>query len=175
LDNLRTFRYWKVDHLKIGLFWAATKWWFIPFIVLSSYGLYLFRSKARCTYGLLELLVGLGAIITSVRTPSEPDLSHFIAVLGGVYIVVRGLDNYDQGMKELHGRIGQEDFYDAIVESWFRFKLDGAGYEKLRKSVIASQSALAEIGDGNANLDTTSDRRNDVVWTLLSNSFSEVR
>jgi hypothetical protein len=96
-------------------------------LLVVAVGLYALRVRFRLLYGLLELAVGiiiaLGAINAYIaalgrenvpivgggiwhRPPegwlhwSSPSIA-FLAVLGAVYILVRGLDNIGEGLNEL--------------------------------------------------------------------------
>jgi hypothetical protein len=78
--------------------WAAGQWWFAYLVVVLSYAFFMLRLRARSIYGVVEVLVGITAIFAAVSKPEDADLAHLIAVLGGAYIVVRGLDNINEGL-----------------------------------------------------------------------------
>lgn len=84
---------WAFQHL--GLF-------LMPAIVVGACGLFSLRGYWPTPYGLLEILVGLWAVnrvnllVLSTETA--------FGVLGGVYIMIRGLDNVAKGL-EAEGRL----------------------------------------------------------------------
>lgn len=66
--------------------------------------LYKFRLKQRVLYGVSEIMVGVTVTVFHARTSypaghlDNPEL--YIAILtAGIYLIVRGLDNIDQGIK----------------------------------------------------------------------------
>lgn len=66
--------------------------------------LYKFRSKQRVLYGISEVLVGIAVTVsrvqTSFSTEHQNNVDLYIAVLtAGVYLIVRGLDNIEVGLK----------------------------------------------------------------------------
>lgn len=86
------------------LSWASSKPWFIPVSLVLAYVLYVLRTKVRYAYAVVEIIVGIAAICTSVTVSASSDIGHLVAVLGGIYIVVRGLDNLDTGLATLHNK-----------------------------------------------------------------------
>lgn len=50
-------------------------------------------------YGSFELLVGASSIIFAISKYSEDVQAEVISLLGGIYIIVRGCDNIDRGLK----------------------------------------------------------------------------
>ncbi|WP_247841628.1 hypothetical protein [Pseudomonas sp. MWU12-3103b] len=89
--------------------------------------LFLVRLKWRATYGLSE--VGVGFLIASHRAYGEQVLNNvnsdfYLAVLvGGIYLVVRGLDNFYQG-REL-----EKDPVMKLI-SWVRSNAPITNFEK---------------------------------------------
>jgi len=71
-------------------------------LVLGSI-LFYFRLRLRATYGLTEAMVGLTVagyrVHTDLGTPNLDHNSFYLTMLtAGVYLVVRGFDNIDQGL-----------------------------------------------------------------------------
>lgn len=81
------------------------------FMLVSSAVIYRMRCRRRLTYGSIELIVGLiqtflaaSAAFNFFLNPSPPNTSDefskaMLQVIAGMYIVVRGLDNMEQGAK----------------------------------------------------------------------------
>lgn len=95
--------------------------------VASSYAAYATRTFKRVAYGISELLFGLGSIMISVYTvvvgsfidssiaPKDIDIGQPIfGFLAGVYIIVRGLVNIEDGMKQ--GPLTPRLVYRIIVD-----------------------------------------------------------
>lgn len=59
-------------------------------------GLYMFRCRWRTYYGVLEMAFGM-LVATNFIYPVHGDIWPYIQMMGGVYIVVRGLDNLNHG------------------------------------------------------------------------------
>jgi hypothetical protein len=66
--------------------------------VLVGLVLYHVRGRYQFLYGMVEVCVALLAIFVSIGTPSSIALNKIVGILGGVYILVRGLDNIDKGL-----------------------------------------------------------------------------
>lgn len=61
--------------------------------------LFWFRQRYRTSYGLLETLVGAWISANAFPLQSSLDVASGLQVLGGLYVVVRGLDNVGNGLK----------------------------------------------------------------------------
>ena len=81
------------------------------FWVVVAVGFYRIRCWSRLLYGAMEVVAGIGVIILGEFPPKAitaaastwtlgSRAAHMLALMGGVYIVVRGLDNIDQGLPE---------------------------------------------------------------------------
>ena len=90
----------------LGSPWVRLLAWMV--LVLIAFSLYQLRKYLRSVYGCAEILVGLAtcwtgllAIGDQVRAASQTsNLAAALALSGGVYIIVQGLDTYEQGRKE---------------------------------------------------------------------------
>lgn len=77
-------------------------WWLLMLLPLAGISFYTLRSHKPLSYGLAEIAVGL---FTSgqLLLPGSPISSYgpvqFLQIVGGIYIVVRGLDNLSKGLK----------------------------------------------------------------------------
>jgi hypothetical protein len=94
--------------------WATNQPWFIAASALVAWRLYAARENYRFGYGAAEVFVGVAAVIAAVLKPTSgdpqvykhvDDLSHAISVVGGIYIIVRGLVDMDEGMKDFLPRL----------------------------------------------------------------------
>ena len=85
---------------------AVTLFW-----VVVAVAFYRIRCWSRLLFGAIEIVAGIGVIIIGEFPPNAvataanvwtlgSRAAHMLALLGGVYIVVRGLDNIDQGLPE---------------------------------------------------------------------------
>jgi rRNA-processing protein FCF1 len=77
-------------------------WGTIAIIPVLGILLFLIRSKWRLIYGLTEFLIGFSAAIR-VFLPNfdytQLHPSEMFQIIGGLYIIVRGLDNIDKGIE----------------------------------------------------------------------------
>jgi hypothetical protein len=82
---------------------------FVALTVCAGLFFYWLRGQFRFIYGLCEIVVALVVIyltfyphtynlVTRMPTFSEMILSKSIGVLGGIYIMVRGLDNMEKAL-----------------------------------------------------------------------------
>lgn len=80
---------------------TVSVWGTLIILAAVAFGLYAIRGRFPLMYGMAEILVGFAtAASTFVPGRSSPvGPKNFFAVLGGVYIVVRGLDNVGKGLK----------------------------------------------------------------------------
>lgn len=60
--------------------------------------LYRFRGTNPLFYGLAEVFFGVTAILVSISSSSPEIVGKLVALSGGIYIIVRGLDNIDEGL-----------------------------------------------------------------------------
>jgi hypothetical protein len=94
--------------------------WFIPVAALAAWLLYILRARALCVYAVSEILAGVAAISASVYGNSASDFARVIAVLGGTYIIVRGLDNFDKGLPQLKQWLPTR-LADGLQRRWDRY------------------------------------------------------
>jgi hypothetical protein len=92
---------------------TITIWGTIGFIAVAGPILYALRSRMRIVYGVAEVMVGYYTAANAVLTTSNDRSREVLAVLGGVYIVVRGLDNVGKtaegtSLQPLWGRFSGE-------------------------------------------------------------------
>lgn len=66
--------------------------------VVCSVFMYWCRGKEPFAYGLLEIVVGIGTISLVLFTATGDLLARLFGILGGGYIIVRGMDNADKGL-----------------------------------------------------------------------------
>ena len=79
-------------------------WWLTligtTLILMIGFGLFFFKKRNQRLYGLAEIGFALAvgwASIRGVRSTSE--IASWLAVLAAAYLIVRGLDNYEEGRK----------------------------------------------------------------------------
>ena len=80
-------------------------WWFRAIatlvVLLCGVALFLFRKHHQAMYGLSEIFFATAVIWTSIaRAQTTLDAASLIAIVGGAYLTVRGLTNYDDGRKK---------------------------------------------------------------------------
>lgn len=90
----------------IALKWMADHLGPLAFLSAFPIGLilYVFRVRARGSYGVFEIVFGMVAAMAGVSTiRAEPDrmFEGILAVGAGLYVIVRGLDNLQQGSTSL--------------------------------------------------------------------------
>jgi hypothetical protein len=69
----------------------------VPAIGLSAF-LYWLRGRLPLIYGSLEIFVGMLSLSITTQGHVADLLTKLIGVSGGVYIIIRGLDNVDKGI-----------------------------------------------------------------------------
>jgi hypothetical protein len=91
---------------------------------------FLFRKHLRAEYGYLEVLVGLGLVSSYfpaeytklVETASQFSMAveyrtKLLSLLGGIYVIVRGLDNIDQGVKQWDEKFAKQEESKQAAEA----------------------------------------------------------
>jgi hypothetical protein len=68
----------------------------VPSIATAIF-LYRIRGRHPLFYGTIEISVSVLAILVSIGASNNP-LNKIVAVLGGIYIFIRGMDNVDKGL-----------------------------------------------------------------------------
>jgi len=66
--------------------------------VAIGIGLYRLRGNNPTVYGIGEVLVSLVTILFSIASAANGLLATSLGLLGGIYVMVRGLDNIDKGL-----------------------------------------------------------------------------
>jgi len=68
--------------------------------------LFILRKKKRIKYGLIEIIVGLltlASVIINPTTDTTTDtttgITDILKLFGGIYITIRGMDNFEKGLK----------------------------------------------------------------------------
>jgi len=79
----------------INVEWFQKTMLLLVFII--SYLLYLFKIKRQVYYGLTEILLGVITIFITIFHFNE-SVSDILKILGGFYIIIRGLNNIDAGI-----------------------------------------------------------------------------
>ena len=71
-------------------------------IIPTIIGLFILRKKKRCKYGLIEIIVGILAIASAIFQPTidaTTGITDVLKLFGGIYITIRGMDNFEKGLK----------------------------------------------------------------------------
>ena len=103
---------------------ASTHSWLVGVSIAVGYLLYVFRTKRRTAYGITEIVVGITTVWFSALDASQgPNIGHLVATLGGIYIIVRGLDNVDNGMDDFCRRLPR-GIGPEVQKLWKRFRWD---------------------------------------------------
>ena len=63
-----------------------------------GFGLWIFRKVQRASYGVAEILFGICAAAANAWAPGDSALANALTLAASIYVVVRGLDNVDQGL-----------------------------------------------------------------------------
>jgi hypothetical protein len=74
--------------------------WFMPPVFIGAVLFYRLRGTRPIIYGVVEVLIGISAIWAGIYLSQPPFLTQGLATLGGIYIIVRGLDNFRRGLSD---------------------------------------------------------------------------
>ncbi|MEK7993296.1 MAG: PIN domain-containing protein [Planctomycetota bacterium] len=77
-------------------------WGTVFALAILATGLFIFRQRNRLGYGVMEVLAGLGlgfSVFYPAFDYSKLSALQYLQALGGVYVVVRGLDNIGTGIE----------------------------------------------------------------------------
>ena len=116
--------FWRNAYIWLGqiFLWSTSQVWFIPAAVLEAWVLYQIRIRARVLYGVTEVFVGIAAVTSPVANDPQANLAHLLGIAGGVYIVIRGFDNIENGVKAFE-RPPFHALSDEVSMLWYRFTL----------------------------------------------------
>lgn len=92
---------------------TSNPWSIGPFVALSLL-LYKIKKRQPLLYGTLEILIGISAIwfsITTSQVAANP-VQKLITISGGVYIIVRGIDNASKQVEPIARA------YTLLLELW---------------------------------------------------------
>jgi rRNA-processing protein FCF1 len=82
---------------------SASTWGTLIILVLGGFSFFIFRNNYRLQYGLVEYLFGFYItlrVFTSKTFNYELlEMIDFIQIVGGIYVMVRGLSNFSEGIK----------------------------------------------------------------------------
>jgi hypothetical protein len=94
-----TIEFWKPY---VGTFYLQLA--FTVLVILIGFGLFVLRNRRRDIYAVLEIFVGIFAAVyasnelVDATTPNSLTKA-VVATVGGLYIIVRGLDNLQQAQQ----------------------------------------------------------------------------
>lgn len=63
-----------------------------------GFAVYRMRGSRPFMFGIAELWVAIIAIFLSITTPNQGILTKLLGITGGLFIMVRGMDNMDKGL-----------------------------------------------------------------------------
>ncbi|SRR6266516_1215433 len=66
-------------------------------LAVVAYVLFLVRENARSWYGAAEIIIGVALCWAGLGAAQTASLAASASAIGGVYVTVRGLDNWKQG------------------------------------------------------------------------------
>jgi hypothetical protein len=98
----------------------------IILILATCYGFYLIRHFFRLAYGMVEILIGLVAIFGAMgRAPQvvdDPatDPLLLVQLAAGMYIIIRGFDNFAQAEPFAGGNVAFRGLWELIRARWRR-------------------------------------------------------
>jgi hypothetical protein len=91
------YNYWRVAYEFLLQFFP--KGLLIPLVgSLLGFTLYLIRTIARVEYGMVEIMFGGIGMVGAANAVTSDTATLLIQVAGGIYIIVRGLDNIKAGL-----------------------------------------------------------------------------
>lgn len=65
-----------------------------------GFGLWTFRKFQRGAYGAVEIVFGVAAAASIAWSPGSSPVANTLALAASIYVVVRGLDNVDNGIPD---------------------------------------------------------------------------
>jgi hypothetical protein len=72
--------------------------WFTPLWLVIGVALFWMRGYLPKSYGMVEISVGLTAIFYAIIAPIDRLPPKLLAMAAGIYVIVRGLDNFEKGL-----------------------------------------------------------------------------
>ena len=81
-------------------FATSNRRWMLTFGIMLSVGLFYLRKYCRWFYGAIEISVGLLALGHFNTEPSHDLIPWIVLYAGPIYVIIRGLDNFDRGISD---------------------------------------------------------------------------
>jgi hypothetical protein len=100
---------WSISNVRLHIRWESVLVFFqsgwgtmlaTAIVVIAGCSLYILRATRRATYGIMEFCFAVAVCWVSVRKLNLEDFGAWAVVLSSAYLIVRGLDNFMEGMKK---------------------------------------------------------------------------
>lgn len=83
--------------------WAVSEYFLTPWagilVAVAAFPAFWLRGRRPVIYGILEYVAGFGTATLAASAPNPDLLPRLLALAGGAYIMVRGLDNIEKGLR----------------------------------------------------------------------------
>jgi hypothetical protein len=100
---------WRYDGDKVSIPFPPAVMTTCAVLMLTTIALVMFYVKLHAlrTYAILELLFALGVLVQAVQTikTNETDAAHTLTLVGGVYLLIRGMDNFNKDRETREARL----------------------------------------------------------------------
>ncbi|WP_157083364.1 hypothetical protein [Bradyrhizobium manausense] len=112
------------SRLLINAYPTTEPYWFALFALPAAWALFVLRVFQRSIYGFAEVVIGIYTVIETFRaavtsnTGVMSDTKTLLALVAAIYVVIRGLDNIDQGLKQYCATFLNPDDAFAFTFYW---------------------------------------------------------
>lgn len=93
---------------------GLVRFFYSPFFVVvplaTGVALFRLRGSAPLQYGMVEVLVALATLAVLAAQRDANLLQHALALTGGTYVLIRGMDNIERGLSPHHRAIWLQIF-----------------------------------------------------------------
>lgn len=106
-----------------GAIATAGRYFFLALIFLAlGFGFFFLRQTHRMWYGAVELVVALVAMAYAINKMAGANFTSddTIKLIGGIYIMVRGLQNVDDGLKCMAKTEEKQGIQNGIASAWYQ-------------------------------------------------------
>jgi hypothetical protein len=122
----------KIVLIIIGFFTVLIFIVLFPYIINNEYGkiiigilllptiyiLFKLRKNNKNMYGLIEIMIGSATLLSIIYNPTintTSGINDILKLFGGVYISIRGLDNFEKGLKTTKNKNIWEKIFGKIM------------------------------------------------------------
>ena len=110
-------------------------WWFAFAAIPAAWAFFILRVMQRSIYGFIEVVIGIFTIAHIYNTEDMNSTKTALAIAAAIYVIIRGLDNIDQGIKSFCSSFISQDDRFRFLFYWETIGKGGFIHRKIKRAV----------------------------------------